>query len=363
MIIKTFVGDTSAAALKQVRAELGGDAIVLKTCRVPNNIGGYNYEVTACLDKPKTGVTAVSSRKEPATTRNVNAPVWNRLGKQSTPPTVSTTPGNPTAPSVPTPTEYDLSNINTKLDKLICRLDGGQISSGLKAEFIDLDLPTALVNEIVASAPNETQIEKLLLTPISSRLSELPIFQPNDRILVIGPAGSGKTSVVSRLTAQLVTQKMSVTIAGHNQSKVGAIDELASIADLIGVEFPASSGTAIARERSHTVAIIDCGDVSLSAEDLSALSPTHTIFVFSATMRTTDLVTAAEAASMSGVTHVIMTMLDCTHRLGGLFAVCDTLGAGLCLISDSSIGVDSLRPTTADVIISRMLKREAPDAK
>ena len=63
------------------------------------------------------------------------------------------------------------------------------------------------------------------------------------------------------------------------------------------------------------------------------------------------------------MTHVAMTMLDCTHRLGGLFAVCDTLGTGLCLISDSSIGVDTLRPATANVVVSRMLKKGAADAK
>lgn len=351
MIIKTFVGDTSAAALKQVRAELGGDAIVLKTRRVANDAGGYNIEVTACLDKPSARPAASSLQKEPATERKMSAPVWNRLGQRSA------------APTVPAPAEPDMSTIDAKLEKLLSRIESGQPPSAVKDRLVDMDLPMALVNDIVATATEESQVEKQLLTQISSRLADVPVFQPGDRLLVFGPAGSGKTSVVSRLAAQLVTRKMKVMITGFNQRKVGAIDELACIADLIGVESPALSETAAVRENRHAVTIIDCGDALVSAEEMSALSPTHTIFVFNATMRTADLAPMAAIASAAGVTHVVMTMLDCTHRLGGLFAVCDTLGAGLCLISDSPTGIAALRSATAEIVVSRMLRQGATNAK
>ena len=52
MIIKTFRAETSAAALKLVKMEMGGDAIVLKTTQSKD--AGYKtvFEVTACLENP-----------------------------------------------------------------------------------------------------------------------------------------------------------------------------------------------------------------------------------------------------------------------------------------------------------------------
>jgi len=52
MIIKTFTAESSAAALKRVKAEMGGEAIVLKTRQVSDESSQTMFEVTACLEKP-----------------------------------------------------------------------------------------------------------------------------------------------------------------------------------------------------------------------------------------------------------------------------------------------------------------------
>ena len=53
MIVKSFVADTVAGALKMARTELGGDAVILKTRKLnarQQSAGGGKVEVTACLD-------------------------------------------------------------------------------------------------------------------------------------------------------------------------------------------------------------------------------------------------------------------------------------------------------------------------
>ena len=52
MIIKSFTAETMTAALKTVRQELGGDAVVLKSRQLSNGTDANRVEVTACLDKP-----------------------------------------------------------------------------------------------------------------------------------------------------------------------------------------------------------------------------------------------------------------------------------------------------------------------
>ena len=54
MIIKSFTGPTVAAALKLVRDEMGGDAVVLKTRVLPIDetiVVNERVEVTACIDE------------------------------------------------------------------------------------------------------------------------------------------------------------------------------------------------------------------------------------------------------------------------------------------------------------------------
>ncbi len=54
MIVKSFIADTVAGALKQARNELGGDAVILKTRKLDGvhpSAGGGRVEVTACVDK------------------------------------------------------------------------------------------------------------------------------------------------------------------------------------------------------------------------------------------------------------------------------------------------------------------------
>ncbi|RKX20827.1 MAG: hypothetical protein DRP35_05405, partial [Candidatus Zixiibacteriota bacterium] len=55
MIIKSFKAETSASALKMVRSEMGGDAIILKTRELIGELGNNRIEITACLENPTVG--------------------------------------------------------------------------------------------------------------------------------------------------------------------------------------------------------------------------------------------------------------------------------------------------------------------
>jgi flagellar biosynthesis protein FlhF len=344
MIIKTFSGESAAAALKQVRAELGGNAVVLTTRRVPDANGGYVTEVTACLDGPAPNSMSGSSPRIAGTNRKVTAPVWNRV------------PQRPTTVTTPISTGTDLSSIDAKLEKLLSRADTNESPSKIVAQLRDLDLPNELTATITSQTGDQLQLAEKLRLQVTSRLSGYPQFQAGDRVLVVGPAGSGKTTVVSKLAAQLVTRNQRVTITGLNQQKIGAIDELQSIADLIGVACPSDTESNVIMT-SDAITLIDCGSLTLSTNGLSSLNPTHTIFVFPATSRTADLQTIAASLSGLPVTHLAMTMLDQTHRLGALFALCDLFGAPLSLVSNSPFGAASLSAPVDSILVAHMFAK------
>ena len=58
MIIKTFRANTSSAALKEVREQMGGDAIVLKSVQTYDEQNRIVFEITACVEKPSVSQTS-----------------------------------------------------------------------------------------------------------------------------------------------------------------------------------------------------------------------------------------------------------------------------------------------------------------
>jgi flagellar biosynthesis protein FlhF len=330
MIIKTFVGESSAAALKKVRTELGGDAVVLATRSVANEFGGYDTEVTACLDRAVP--TASTNATSPVIgNRRITKPVWNRMATSAA--SKGTTPVRTTQATSSTP--------NATVDS--------------STELLrDLDIPKTTIGDILEAVKASGSVQNALSNQVATRIAAFPHFNSGDRVLVLGPVGSGKTSVVAKLAAQLIGSGQTVTLTGYQQQKIGAVDELQSITELVGTGY---TDTLTVTEHSDAVTLIDCGSLAVTRDDIATLNLSHTLFIFPATMRGADLSEAIAQMNGLAVTGVCMTMLDTTHRLGSLFVVCDKLNAPLLMVSLSAFGVESLVAPKADSLALQMLGR------
>lgn len=340
MIIKTFVGESSATALKRVRTELGGDAVVLATRRVADGSGRYNTEVTACLDASAPNVPATTPVRATSESRRIGKPVWNRMTTKSGQVNASPVP----SPKIAIPSGPRESSNSHSLTEL----------------FRDLDIPATIATEICQSGSDTKSIQASLSNQIAARIGAQPRFTAGDRVLVIGPAGAGKTSVVAKLAAQCVAQRLAVTVTGIGQEKIGAIDELLSIADLTGANF--KDTTEFPATESDSVTLIDCGLQSFGELNIAALRPTHTLFVFPATLRASDLQEQTGVGNGIQISGLVMTMLDRTHRLGGLFVASDMFNAPVVLVSAGFSGSNSLTNPKADQLASRMLTKGARNA-
>jgi flagellar biosynthesis protein FlhF len=324
MIIKSFVADSVAGALKMVRSELGGDAVILKTRKLDasrNSVVGGKVEVTACVDR----------------TPGQPAVVPPKTGRESqTPLTVAS---------------YPADEITRKLDFLIdifqAPVRKAAFPGGIGQVFMSLlhaDIPETMASDLAdrLSERFNADDEYDLIASTAARMlqDQLPknrgpqVFKKGQRVALVGPAGSGKTSLIGRLAGCLVgDSKLPVCLTSLDRVKISAPEELLTYADILDVdhfEMPAQVDRSLLEDQGREkITLIDTPalntrdreEIELYAEKLSRIKPHRVIGVFSATLRTSDMMDMTRAYKSLKLTELAMTMTDQTSHLGGMIGV------------------------------------------
>jgi flagellar biosynthesis protein FlhF len=306
MVIRSYTAESVATALKQVRREMGGAAVVLKTRVIEDPRGTRQYEVTACLDKPtvEQANTLLNNEAVPA------APAAPKVETVRTPQVETPTVTSPSV--VSSDLDKRLNAIEERLDLLLqaAQLDQSGLTSELTpsaraAEAMQAaDVPETFITEFFGSIRSDlptrpiddTTIRRRLVDHLDAILDKKLELKPGDRVLVAGPAGAGKTSVIGRLAAQLICrQHIPVKLISLDNHKVGAMEEVAGYADLLGVDDFASveGGHTLSEQDKKKVLLIDTNAMPRDTKHLAELQerikplkPTHRLAVFSALMRT-----------------------------------------------------------------------------
>ncbi|MFZ5981434.1 MAG: hypothetical protein ACOYVF_12475 [Candidatus Zixiibacteriota bacterium] len=391
MIIKSFTAESAAAALKKVRSEMGGDAVVLKT----RELGGRNrearVEITACLDKP---TAAQASNIFPD-----RKPVANRaeVPKENEPPLHQETSmvsgkSAQTAPAAETPVisitksspemNDRLAMVEAKLDILVNRLAyagmtanaGDRPATELYQKLQDADFAADYLETLFDRLDGDVQgseaAYRAVCESLAADLTEIIepgfTFEDGSRVLVYGPAGTGKSSVMGKLAARMVCEKKKVKLLSLDNLKVGAYEELASYADLLGVDVvnPTEIETSD-KKKSEEIILIDSLAMPLVENRLNAfrlqveqVKPTHRILVLSSLMRSGDIADMAETIDLLQPTHLVMTMTDLTSRWGSVMTVCRRLGIKLIYTTDSPAGIGRVNMPSVEQFIRTVLKEE-----
>lgn len=376
MIIRSYTAESVSAALKQVRHEMGGEAVVLKTRLVDGAGGGKQYEVTACLDKPTVQQAGAVLKDE------FEAATASPEVRRPSPADNSTTAVAEIL--VPTDLEERLAAIERQLELLF---QAGQVERiGLSREpgpsaraasaMQAADVPDHCIADFFEDLRRQNPTEPVDYETIRKRLIDRLEFitdaslncQPGDRILVAGPAGAGKTSIIGRLAAKLTLEKrVPVKLVSLDNHKVGAAEEIASYADLLGVTDFAGPGSAhpVVESDADKVVLIDtCAlprgerDVEELKQKIQTLQPTHRLAVFSALMRSADVESYAQEMAWLEPTHLTLTMIDLTRRLGSLLAAASATGLKIAMLTNSSASAGALHAPDAAAIADIILGRE-----
>lgn len=366
MKIKSFRAESVAAALKQVRDEMGGDALVLKTKKLANPLGVNRVEITACLsngDNEQVEETLIATAEEK---------VVKTETKEET--VAATAP-------IETDNKQTLERVFEKLESLERKVsnvftqtyrDGTlTISSNLIDKLKDADFTedniAALIGQIQQSAWSNSEIEQqttlrqILVGEFASVMTPDLRFESGDKVVLIGPPGAGKSSVLGKLAFHLVSQhNQKVKLSSLDNFKIGGHEEIASYADLLGIEMTDES---ISQPANDTVMLFDTPSLpndtnarNKLAELIEKIAPTHRLLVFPATIRTSDLSDLFTQAISFCPTHLVMSMTDVTHRYGALLSATQIVKRQLAFTTDAPGGIGSIKSPDPDAMVRRILK-------
>ncbi len=305
MQLKLFRAETVAAAMAQIRDELGGEALILSTRRVAGGV-----ELTAGLE-----------------TEPLGAPMAN--GAEPASRGFAATAREPGAD----PDRADLLAWHGVPLLLARKLRAGPMPFALSAAL---------------------------------RFAPLPLQPGGEPLLVVGPPGAGKTLTVARLATRLVLAGVRPLVITADARRAGSAEHLAAFTRLLGLDLLAASqpdtlARALARRQDGAPVLIDTpgADPFDRGEQamLAALAEAAHAAVVAVLPAGLD---AGEAAEIAGL-HVaaatrllVTTRFDLSRRLG---SVCAAAAAGLAL-AEFGVGpgaADGLVPATPVLLAQRLL--------
>ena len=327
MKIKRYTAESMRAALAQVRAEQGPDAVILSSRRIEDGI-----EVIAAVDYDEGLFAAATRQRTPdPVAPQPPAPAIVAAPAAASPPaapaprapaaTVTATPARaPATPlRAPVPTlRAHLTAVPGKASAPEVRPDFGYgemqrelrdlrqlLETGLAGmtwndkrlrdpeqarvleELSALDIAPDVAMALAALAPRCTSVDNPSHVPMALLVRHLPVVNDLSSlnggvVAVVGPTGAGKTTTIAKLAARWCLQHGSQDLAlvSTDAYRIGARDQLMTYARILGTPMhAANSGKDLARvlERlqSKKLILIDTAgmgprDVRL-AEQLAAL--------------------------------------------------------------------------------------------
>jgi len=270
-------------------------------------------------------------------------------------------------------------NIKQTLRDIRIALLEADVALPVAKEFIDDIQAKAIGTEVLQSlTPGQVLIKLVhdeLVKVMGEFNAELNLkTQPPAVILMAGLQGSGKTTTVAKLARWLKeTQKKSVLVASADIYRPAAIDQLATLAKTIGVEFYpsrtdqepvtiAKEAIQAAKNKVIDVVILDTAGRLHIDDDMmneiknihAAISPVETLFVVDS-MAGQDAANTARAFNDTlPLTGVVLTKADGDARGGAALSIRHITGKPIKFMGMGE-KIDALEPFYPDRVASRIL--------
>jgi flagellar biosynthesis protein FlhF len=398
MRIKKFTGPSLKEATEQMRKDLGPDAIILNTRKIPRGgglgfLGRELFELTAAIDEVPQGQTTTYSRRQSGTPfdRYLNAaaprPAENnaidgltRMAEQFEARTHQAERQSVPQQAMDVAGILDLRNemqdMKGALQNIMEHLRYANMPEypahlqNAYATLIKNDVEEQLARELVQSVHasltreqmnNKQATETCLLGAIARLVNAPPPPKAGRRkttvVSLVGPTGVGKTTTIAKLAAihKLVHRK-SVALISTDTYRIGAIEQLrtfAAIADMpMEVVYrPGEIAAALRKFRDKDLIFIDTvGRSQRSKKELAGLAK----FVSAASPDEVHLVLSASTGLKTALDTVNQFKAVKPNRL--LFSKLDeavTLGPLLSLVHKHSlpVGYVTVGQTVPDDIV------------
>lgn len=334
MRLRTFTARSMPDALKQIKQELGDDAVILSTKELASGI-----QVTAAMDPDSKQATLHPLFQKPRdkaaqTADQLRYDVQSTLRYHNIPELFI-------AKMLATLTEATTAHILARGRMNIA--DESKYFLGLAVEHI---------------ASHYFQFHK----PANHA----------ERVMLVGAPGIGKTLTIAKLATQYALKSTLPTVITTDVMRAGGIEQLKSFTDILGVEvYVCKNARELSRELKHAdrdapvlVDTAGCNpyDAGAIAEltALANLSGIEPVLVMPSGMDSQEAIDMAEIFLQMPISRLITTRTDSTRRLGGLLSVAAAHKLALYGLSGSSSVTDNLKTCTPKLLSELLL---APVAK
>lgn len=371
MHVKKYRAATMQLALERVRADLGGDAVILNTRTVER--GGLfrllrrpMVEIYASAD-----VTARPRMPRPPASTGGTEPPRTMAG--------------------PAPRELldELEGLRKQIDALVSeRADSVTFPTPLRSyytQLIDRGVHAAVARRYLReihdqfSAADHADALKVRLQLIDFMKTDLRVHGPfalrHDRPTVmaaVGPTGVGKTTTIAKLAAYYaITERRRVGLITVDTYRIAAVEQLRVYAEIMGLPLEVAMTPAELKaglQRLHEMDVVLMDTAGRSPHDatklheleamLAAAKPDHTVLCLSSTTQVDEIPGIVERFAVAPLTSVILTKVDETLRPGWILNACSSVQLPLVYLTTGQNVPDDIELAEATRLVSRILGEE-----
>lgn len=318
MFVKKYEAETLEQGLKQIRQELGPDALILSTQKRKSGLlGKSTVEITAAFEAKK--------QPKPKPKQTVDEEVLAKVFPYRKAPSVETRPETPKKRTELKTRYVDIDSEN----KNTVSQSGSVKRSRTEIEFMRLGISPEVSKELsvkwvcdypeTLNNPHAAELTKSRI--LASRLKTLPLGELLNRKAwaVIGTAGSGKTTSVVKLAACLRQQNKAPFLSSLDTRKVVSGIEMGQYSRLLRVPFKKATD-----HPGHGIQLIDTPSIQLDYQEnnwalvkqLEGLKAAIILCV-EGTLRLPEMNRIVETAqSLFPVEAVLLTKMDLVTQAG-----------------------------------------------
>jgi flagellar biosynthesis protein FlhF len=354
--IYTFIADSAPEAVAQIRAQLGPEAMVLNVRKIEANGIGKLWK------KPQIEVLAhLPETPEPASDP-LHALVELRREiadlKQQIPPPQPPKPETIVVPEAGLPVsriDYGEWNVGNFLEQTGVLPRNVQRIVDHIVEQHGSNAPETLAKQLDLARAAVLDLNQNFLTSIPARDSRCHIF--------IGPPGSGKTTVLSKILAQRVLlENLPARVFRLDGLRANTAESLSVYCEILGVPVERCRADASQSLPSEITFIDLPGIVPSDSEALKNLASQIAAFpgaqvhlTLNAAYETTTLLNQFRAFASLPISDIIFTHLDEEQRCGKLLNFCFGIKVPIAYLSAGQNVPGDLAPATLEKILARVI--------
>jgi len=304
--MRVFTAPRLHQALSLVRKEFGPEALILDRYQGVDEAGEKNWQVRAALDTP-----ASTSHTRPAvkSTSPASPDIDNSMRMQTS--------------------MQNLERIVHGLGRKESDILRSELKNDAECQFFDMMLECG-VNALHASEIAPSMAQKHRATANCLRWGKR-LDPQNERqiVLLSGPAGAGKTTMIANLATHFSLKGVEVALISTDTERMAGLESLSAYAEVLGIELhvlrhPDDAGKIFKKTESARLLLIDsegCSQTSRRAYLRQAqlwrlLSPNRHMMLLPANLDEADGFALLNAAANWNLTDLLTSKLDETSRIG-----------------------------------------------